>query len=513
MRLHMDDVVPGLAGVTPLLIAADLLAVTGASLAVADSVTLVTVLCAAVGGAVVSRGLSLQRSRLVLSVLEDLPALCLTALASTLLLLATSGLDVGDGGAVLGPVAAFAATTLGLLATLRGVAYTLVRAGRRRGVLSHPVVIVGTDGVARRLAAALLADRSLGLHPVGFVDDDVETALDLPVPLLGALGDLPHAMRALDVNDVIFAFGNAPDERALALVRYCQSQDHQVFVVPRFYEMMGLDRPSRIEVVRDVAVVRLRRWRVRPHALLVKRCFDATLSAAALAALAPLMLGIALAVRLETGPGVIFRQVRVGRGGRTFELMKFRSMKPADPSESATAWNIDNDHRIGPVGRFLRRTGLDELPQLVNILRGDMSLVGPRPERPYFVEQFSRETRGYGHRHRVPMGLTGWAQVNDLRGDTSIDDRVRADNYYIENWSLWGDVKIVVRTARTLVRPQPAATPASVGPTTADHGTGDDRAAEVAVDPAVVRRIDGAQRPPTGQRGSEGSPESVRRGA
>jgi lipopolysaccharide/colanic/teichoic acid biosynthesis glycosyltransferase len=158
-------------------------------------------------------------------------------------------------------------------------------------------------------------------------------------------------------------------------------------------------------------------------------------------------------VRLETGPGVIFRQTRVGLRGETFTLFKFRSLRPSTHEESATTWSIDNDARLGPVGRFIRRTSLDELPQLVNVWRGDMSVVGPRPERPHFVQEFSRSQDRYADRHRVPTGMTGWAQVNDLRGDTSIGDRVRFDNYYIENWSLWGDVKIMFRTVRAVLRP------------------------------------------------------------
>jgi lipopolysaccharide/colanic/teichoic acid biosynthesis glycosyltransferase len=141
----------------------------------------------------------------------------------------------------------------------------------------------------------------------------------------------------------------------------------------------------------------------------------------------------------------------VGRHGQRFSLVKFRSMRPADQAESDTTWSIDDDQRVGPVGRVLRRTSLDELPQLWNVLRGDMTLVGPRPERPYFVDRFSTENPTYAGRHRVPTGLTGLAQVSGLRGDTSISDRTRYDNYYIENWSLWLDVKVLLRTVQEVV--------------------------------------------------------------
>jgi lipopolysaccharide/colanic/teichoic acid biosynthesis glycosyltransferase len=149
---------------------------------------------------------------------------------------------------------------------------------------------------------------------------------------------------------------------------------------------------------------------------------------------------------------VIFRQQRVGCDGLHFALLKFRSMRPVNDAESQTQWNIATDRRLGPVGRILRKTSLDELPQLVNILRGDMSLVGPRPERPHFVQEFGDLYQGYAARHRVPSGLTGWSQVNGLRGDTSIHDRAKFDNFYIENWSLWLDLKILLRTIVSIVK-------------------------------------------------------------
>jgi lipopolysaccharide/colanic/teichoic acid biosynthesis glycosyltransferase len=171
----------------------------------------------------------------------------------------------------------------------------------------------------------------------------------------------------------------------------------------------------------------------------------------ALIILSPMLITVALAVRLEGGRGVIFQQVRVGRDGKHFYLLKFRSMRPEDDRESQTKWCVAADDRVGPVGRFLRCTSIDELPQLWNIIRGDMTLVGPRPERPHFVELFSAQFDRYAHRHRVQAGLTGFAQVSGLRGDTSIADRARYDNFYIENWSLWLDIKIILRTFREVL--------------------------------------------------------------
>src|SRR5690606_17705837 len=193
-------------------------------------------------------------------------------------------------------------------------------------------------------------------------------------------------------------------------------------------------------------------WRLRePAARCAKRLLDLVVASVLLLLSAPVLVLCGLAVRLEGGPGVLFRQRRIGCGGEEFVLLKFRTLKPADEEESDTRWTVAGDDRMGRVGRFLRATSLDELPQLWNVIRGDMSLVGPRPERPHFVEQFSRSCPGYMLRHRVPAGMTGWAQVHGFRGDTSIELRARLDNYYIDHWSFTGDLKILLLTVRAMV--------------------------------------------------------------
>ncbi|WP_259446887.1 sugar transferase, partial [Streptomyces geysiriensis] len=184
-----------------------------------------------------------------------------------------------------------------------------------------------------------------------------------------------------------------------------------------------------------------------------KRVLDVTVSGALLLLLSPLLLACAAVLRVVGGPGVVFRQERIGKDGAPFTLLKFRTHRPADAHESATRWSVADERRMPWFCRFLRRTSLDELLQLWNVFRGDMSLVGPRPERPYFVAQFSQTHPGYAARHRAPAGITGLAQINGLRGDTSIEDRARYDNAYIDDWSLWQDVCILLRTAVALVRP------------------------------------------------------------
>jgi len=186
-------------------------------------------------------------------------------------------------------------------------------------------------------------------------------------------------------------------------------------------------------------------------ARLVKRGMDVAGALVGLLLVLPILLIAAIAVRIEGGPGVIFRQTRVGQHGRPFTLYKLRSLKP-ETGEADVKWNIDHDSRLGRVGKFIRATAIDELPQLVNVLTGDMSLVGPRPERPHFVDQFSTTIPGYAARHRVPVGLTGLAVIKGLRGDTSIADRAAVDNDYADNWSVGMDLAIIARTALYLIK-------------------------------------------------------------
>jgi exopolysaccharide biosynthesis polyprenyl glycosylphosphotransferase len=248
---------------------------------------------------------------------------------------------------------------------------------------------------------------------------------------------------------LLLADGNFEERVLIEAVRTEVCQSRELLVVPRMHHFHTLTGTA--DHIGSIPIMRIRNPNLRGPARLVKRAFDIGVAVTALIILLPVLVGTALAVRIEGGPGVIFRQVRVGRDGKHFELLKFRSMLPANEHESQTMWCVAADNRIGPVGRFLRCTSIDELPQLWNILRGDMTLVGPRPERPHFVEQFSSQFDRYAYRHRVQVGLTGLAQVSGLRGDTSIADRARYDNFYIENWSLWLDIKIILRTFREVL--------------------------------------------------------------
>jgi exopolysaccharide biosynthesis polyprenyl glycosylphosphotransferase len=196
--------------------------------------------------------------------------------------------------------------------------------------------------------------------------------------------------------------------------------------------------------VRDVA---LRGWKVA-----AKRAMDLLISGVGLVLLSPFLLFVALLIRLESKGPVFYTQLRVGLDGKPFHMIKFRSMRVDAEENTGPVWATEDDPRKTKLGTLLRRTSLDELPQLINVLLGEMSIVGPRPERPVFVEQFRNVVPRYMDRHQEKAGITGWAQVNGLRGDTSIIERTKYDLYYIENWSLLFDIKIIVRTVTNAIR-------------------------------------------------------------
>jgi exopolysaccharide biosynthesis polyprenyl glycosylphosphotransferase len=394
----------------------------------------------------------LYRSRLELSLLDDLPYIVGASIVGIAFKLATISLlpDVDPppqqllhGGVLLVAV---------LL--IRATAYWVVRRARCRGSVRHRTLIVGAGKVGVRLAHSLQERPYYGLDPVGFVDCELpeEGAELLPADVVGTYDDLGRVIREHAIRDVIVAFGSAGEDDLVDMLRICDRLDIEVFLVPRLFELHNANRYT--DEIWGVPLIRVRRAVFRSPWWKVKRLADVVVAAVALVCVSPVMAVCALAVRYEGGPGIIFRQQRVGIDGRPFDVLKFRSLRPVDDTESQTNWNIKHDDRLGPVGRFIRATSLDELPQLWNILRGDMSLVGPRPERPHFVQQFAGHIPRYTARHRVPAGLTGWAQAHGLRGDTSIEERARFDNYYIENWSPWLDVKIVLKTVGQVVRRQ-----------------------------------------------------------
>jgi exopolysaccharide biosynthesis polyprenyl glycosylphosphotransferase len=267
--------------------------------------------------------------------------------------------------------------------------------------------------------------------------------------VLGDYRSLERVVRQFKVRRVIIGFGRNLD--LVQMVRTCQALPVGTHLIARGGDLGIAPDAHHVDDVMGISLLSVRPPALgRPSRLRVKRAMDVAAAFASLAVSAPIFVAAAAAVRLSSPGPVFFRQRRIGRGGRPFDLLKFRSMRVN--SDSDTTWSVAHDHRITPVGRLLRKTSIDELPQLYNVLRGDMSLIGPRPERPHFVEQFGSEVPHYHDRHRAPVGITGWAQVNRLRGDSSIHERVRLDNYYVEHWSPWLDLVIALRTVGEILR-------------------------------------------------------------
>jgi exopolysaccharide biosynthesis polyprenyl glycosylphosphotransferase len=388
----------------------------------------------------------LYRPRLDLSILDDLPLLLGASIAAIgVASIAQGALGMGQvDGTALRAVLVQAT----LITTARAVVYTVRRGHRRSRRVALRTLVVGCGGLGAQLVE-ILGSGEHGLLPVGFIDDDPRLpAADRPLPVLGGIADLDRLVREQEAAVVVIAYSNAPEMVVVDVLRGCQGLDVEIFTVPRFWQVTTTHRA--VQSVRGVPLVQLRRPAFRAPTWRLKRVMDVTASAGGLLLLTPVIAACALAARLEVGPGVLFRQERVGIDGRRFQLLKLRTLR-VEQTESDTRWSVGEDSRVGPVGRWLRRLSLDELPQLWNVLRGEMSLVGPRPERPHFVQQFTLDYDDYLWRHRVPVGVTGWAQVNGLRGDTSISERARFDNHYVENWSLWLDVKILLRTVVQVV--------------------------------------------------------------
>jgi exopolysaccharide biosynthesis polyprenyl glycosylphosphotransferase len=339
--------------------------------------------------------------------------------------------------------------------------------------------VVGAGAVGMDLARLLDEHPEYGVRTVGVVDDLPRS--DNPL-LVGGSADLPRLVAEHDVSHIFMAFGPTPSEDLVGLLRSTVLMDVEVHIVPRYFEVGLAPTGPDVDFVWGIPLYRVRRAALRAAAFRSKRLVDVAVSAGALVAVAPVLAFLAAIVRLTSRGPVLFRQERIGQHGRPIEVLKFRTMEVNDDSD--VTWNVANDARLTPVGGLLRKLSLDELPQLWNVVRGDMSLVGPRPERPHFVDKFSPVVRGYGDRHRLPVGLTGLAQIHGLRGDTSIAERARFDNYYIEHWSLWKDVAILFGTVVAVIRD---AAGRSGVPSVDDSSAGSSAAVEPSVD---LRSVD-----------------------
>lgn len=334
-----------------------------------------------------------------------------------------------------------------LLVTLGRWALQQTRAAlQSRGVAQDKVILIGTGEVARLVIQKIQSQPFLGYQLLGVVAND--NGSEAPeylesLPMLGRSEDLPRLMDERAIDEVIIAAPETSDEEMVRLISLCQRERVSIKVFPDVFELMAagvtIDDLGGLPLlnVRDVA---LRGWK-----LTFKRAMDLAGSAVGLILLSPYMMLLALLIKLDSPGPIIYVQERMGLDAKPFPVFKFRSMR-ADAEANGPGWTVKDDPRITRLGRFIRKYSIDELPQLINVLLGDMSLVGPRPEQPAFVEQFRAMIPRYMERHREKAGMTGWAQVNGLRGDTSIMERTKYDLWYIENWSVWLDIKIIIRT-------------------------------------------------------------------
>jgi exopolysaccharide biosynthesis polyprenyl glycosylphosphotransferase len=313
------------------------------------------------------------------------------------------------------------------------------------------LLIVGSGETGRIILDSIERSPYLGYRVVGFVSDDPVTDVK-GVPVLGPTSQLPEVVRLSHADEVIITLPGSSHQEILDLVYSCADEPVSIKIYPDTFQLIT-DNALSIGDLNGLPLVSVRNVALRGLNRVLKRSFDIAFSSAILVLLSPLMLLLAVLIKLESRGPVFFAQERVGLDGQPFPALKFRSMYQDAEAASGPVMASKHDARTTRVGRFMRRHSLDELPQFINVLFGEMSVVGPRPERPHFVEQFSQTIPRYMRRHIEKAGITGWAQVNGLRGsDASIEERTRYDLYYVENWSLLFDLKIIAKTAMLVFR-------------------------------------------------------------
>lgn len=314
-----------------------------------------------------------------------------------------------------------------------------------RGIGDDRVLVVGAGEIGQMLLQKIVGNPKLGYQAIGIIDEDghrTGATID-DIPVLGRLVDIPHVIDTYEIDEVIVGLPESRSQELVHIISLCEREKVGIRVFPDVFQIMATEvsigdlSGLPLLTIRDVA---LQGWK-----LTLKRTVDVIFSAIFLVLASPVMLIIALLVKLDSPGPVFYIQERMGLDAHPFKIIKFRSMRQ-DAESDGPGWTVPEDPRNTKLGAFMRRLNIDELPQLINVIMGDMSLVGPRPERPVYVEQFRQTIPSYMDRHREKAGLTGWAQVNGLRGDTSIVERTKYDLWYIENWSLALDFKIILRT-------------------------------------------------------------------
>jgi Undecaprenyl-phosphate glucose phosphotransferase len=319
----------------------------------------------------------------------------------------------------------------------------ILRFLRKRGYNQRFALIMGAGELGQALAARLHRHRELGLRVIGYLSRRPERVGGeiRGIRVLGIYDQLPEILASRPVDQVFLALPHDAYGEAEKILQFLQNHTADVRIVPDLLQFMTVG--GQAELFEGLPIITLQATPLYGWNRVAKRAMDVLFSFLILLVLSPVILGIAALVKLTSAGPVLYRQKRTGYDGGVFEMLKFRTMRVNAEEQTGAVWAKPDDPRRTPLGGFLRRTSLDELPQFWNVLKGDMSIVGPRPERPEFVAKFRETIPKYMLRHKIKAGITGWAQVNGWRGDTALDQRIRCDLEYIENWSLWLDLKIM----------------------------------------------------------------------
>lgn len=390
----------------------------------------------------------LYRFRLNLSLLEVLPAIVSAVTEGSMVLL---GITM-----VIFPVVHYSRniivlswiSTIICVSIARLLIYMLQRLGRSHGWYVKNTLVLGAGKVGISCAEKLVRNPDLGLRFVGFLDEMPSERAVAKYQVFDDYGKLEEVIQQHRIQHMVVGFSRDRHDIIVELMERCRPYNVEFTMVPRLYEIFS-DSVG-VEHIRGLPVLGLKRSSITGLQSFVKRTMDIVISLLVLIFLAPLLLLVAIAIKLDSPGPVLYRQKRLGKNDKPFAILKFRSMR-RDAEKGKAGWSTAGDMRRTRVGRFIRPLGIDELPQLINVIKGEMSLVGPRPERPEHVEHFEQEIPAYCSRHRVRPGLTGWAQINGLRGDTDISERIEHDIYYIENWNPWLDIKILLKTVTSFI--------------------------------------------------------------
>ncbi|HLG73141.1 MAG TPA: undecaprenyl-phosphate glucose phosphotransferase [Chloroflexota bacterium] len=319
---------------------------------------------------------------------------------------------------------------------------------RRNGIGNKRILIIGTGPPAHVVLDKIRRSPELGYTVIGFLDENSLPGFSSELPILGSIGDVASVVKSNSVDEVIVALSRSNSESILDIMDLLDSSDVQVKVLPDVVQMITQD--AGIDDLNGLPLVAVRQTRLRGKNVIIKRAMDVVVSMLVLVFMSWFMAIISVLVKLDSRGPVFYIQERVGKDGKVFPCIKFRSMMHRAEAATGPVWAHRDDNRKTRIGAWLRRFSFDEFPQFVNVLLGHMSIVGPRPERPVFVQEFSSRIPRYMDRHAEKSGITGWAQVNGLRGNTSIEERTKYDLWYVENWSPVLDLKIMLKTVAIL---------------------------------------------------------------